>query len=67
MVVFIVDPILKCESSAPSKYQTGHAVPADHTYHRPRVCHFAAFHFVPAQLQFDQRRSVLLTELYLQR
>lgn len=59
MLVFIVDPILKCESSAPSKYQAGHAVPADGTYHAPCICHF-----VPAQLQSDQRRSYSLSCTY---
>lgn len=30
------------------------------------MCHFTEFHFVPAQLQLDQGRHMLLTYLYLQ-
>ena len=35
--------------------------------HRLSVCHFTEFHFVPAQLQLDQARYMLLTESILTR
>lgn len=44
-------------SSAPSKYQTGHTVPAD-----TQIKHVT---LVLAQLQLDQGRCVLLTESVL--